>query len=131
LSNLETLRRGQEAFARGDVLSQIDAISEDVDWGTTGTFPGTDVSYRGIAGMEEWMRSLLSAWETFRIEVEEILHEADDVLVVTEHLEARGLESGIEVEMRAYSTYWFEDGKIVRRRAFVDPEGALAAAGAA
>ncbi|HET8975115.1 MAG TPA: hypothetical protein VFN15_00690 [Solirubrobacterales bacterium] len=53
------------------------------------------------------------------------------MLVVTEHLEARGLESGIEVEMRAYSTYWFEDGKIVRRRAFVDPEGALAAAGAA
>jgi ketosteroid isomerase-like protein len=128
-SNLETLRRGYSAFARGDPSGLADLVSEEVDWGTTGTFPGTAPSYQGIGAMEEWMGAILSAWEKFEIQVEEVLYERGDVLVVTEHFEARGLESGVEVDMRTYSAYWFEGGKIVKRRASVEREAALEAAG--
>jgi ketosteroid isomerase-like protein len=51
------------------------------------------------------------------------------VVVVTELLRGRGRESGAEVEMRVFSAYWFENGKIRRREAFTEREAALRAAG--
>ena len=66
-TKLQKLRRGQAAFARGDTLAASDVIAEDVDWGTTGTFPGTEVFYRGIEDLGEWMEDLLSAWDKLTI----------------------------------------------------------------
>ena len=130
-TKLQKLRRGQAAFARGDNQAASDVIAEDVDWGTTGTFPGTEVFYRGIEDLGEWMEDLLSAWDKLTIDVAEVLHDGDDVLVVVEHLTARGLGSGAEVEMKVHAVYWFAEGKVFKRRAFTEAEPALAAADAA
>jgi ketosteroid isomerase-like protein len=126
--NLEKLRRGQEGFSRGDLSAAKQVVAEDVDWGTTGTFPGIKAAYRGWEGMERWMEAVRSAWAWFEVSLGEVVRDTGDVLVVVERLRGQGRESGAEVEMKAFSVYWFEHGKIIRRRAFTEKAEALKAA---
>ena len=131
--NLATLRRGYEVFTRGDplVLAEVarELATPDIEWGATGTFPGVEGRYQGPEAMQDWMETIRSAWEEFEVTLDEVLHEGGDVVVVTERLRGRGRGSGAEVEMRIFSTYWFEGGKIRRRDAFIERQEALEAAG--
>ena len=131
--NLETLMRGYEGFNRGDISGAREftreAATPDLEWGATGTFPGVDAVYRGPGALEEWMKVIRSEWQEFEVTLDEVLHDGDDVLVVTELLRGRGRESGVEVEMRVFSAYWFENGKVRRRAAFTERKEALEAAG--
>ena len=130
---LATLRRGYDAYNRGDpsVMLKIaeDLATPDVEWGATGAFPGVGSIYRGPQAMQEWMEVIRSEWERFEVSLNEVLHDGDEILVVDELLRGRGRGSGVEVEMHVFSVYWFEGRKIRRRAAFTDREGALEAAG--
>jgi ketosteroid isomerase-like protein len=127
--NVEKIRRGHEGFTRGDLSPLQDVIADGVDWGTTAGFPGLDESYLGPEALERWMEAVRSAWETFEVSIDEVVRDADDVLVLKERLWGRGRGSGAEAEMRIISVYWFDSGRIVRRRVFESQEEALEAAG--
>jgi ketosteroid isomerase-like protein len=130
--NIETLKRGYEAFNRGDTSVVVELGREiatpDVEWGATGAFPGVEGMYRGPEAMQRWMEVIRSEWKDFEVTLDEILYDSGDVLAVTERLRGRGRESGAEVEMRVFSAYWFQQGKLRRRAAFTEPEEALEAA---
>jgi ketosteroid isomerase-like protein len=127
--HVERIRRGQEEFSRGDLDELLSFVSDDVDWGTTGQFPGLERSYRGPDALVRWMETVRSAWESFEVSVQDVIHEADDVVVLSERLWGRGRESGAEVEMRIFAVYWFEAEKVTRRRVFDNRADALEAAG--
>ena len=131
--NLATLRRGYEVFTRGDPSVLVGLAREiatpDIEWGVTGTFPGVEGRYQGPEALQEWMEAIRSAWAEFEVTLDEVLHDGSDVVVVTERLRGRGRGSGVEVEMRVFSAYWFERGKIRRREAFTERDEALEAAG--
>ena len=130
---LEILRRGHEAFSQGDKSAFESLAAEysrpDVEWGATGAFPGVDAVYRGPDAIQEWHDVVRSVWEEFEVSLDEVLHDGGDVVVVAELLRGRGRGSGVEVEMRVFSAYWFEDGKVRRREAFTKPSEALEVAG--
>jgi ketosteroid isomerase-like protein len=130
---LATLRRGYEGFTRGDTAAMLELAREigtpDIEWGATGAFPGVEGAYRGPEAIKDWMDVIRSAWERFEVSLDEVLYNGDDVVVVTELLRGRGRESGVDVEMRVFSAYWFEHGKIKRRAAFTERKAALEAAG--
>jgi ketosteroid isomerase-like protein len=130
--NVRTLMRGYEVFNRGDTPAISELAREigtpDVEWGAVGAFPGVEGLYRGPEAIAEWMDVIRSEWEEFEVMLDEVLRDEDDVLVVAELLRGRGRESGAEVEMRIFSTYWFENGKIRRRAAFTERTAALEAA---
>jgi ketosteroid isomerase-like protein len=126
---LRKIRVGHEGFNQGDLSEAKANLVDDVEWGTTGTWPGLDGTYRGPDALDEWMRTLRSEWETFAVSLGEVIRDEGDVMVVSELLSGRGRESGIDVEMRVFSVYRAEGGKIVKRRSFRTPEDALADAG--
>lgn len=126
---LETLRRGYEAFSQGDMSAAIGLATRDVEWGATGAFPGIEGLYRGPEVIQEWAKAVHSDWENFEVSLEEVLHDGDDLLVVTERLRGRDRDSKDDVEMRIYAAYWFEGEKVRRRAASTSRKAALKAAG--
>jgi ketosteroid isomerase-like protein len=88
--NIETLKRGYEAFNRGDTSVLVELAREiatpDVEWGVTGAFPGVEGMYRGPEAMQRWMEVIRSEWKDFEVTLDEILYDSGDVLAVTERL---------------------------------------------
>jgi hypothetical protein len=126
--HLDTLRRGHEAFNRGEIEAARGVFAEGVDWGTTGLWPGMETSYHGLDGLQRWADAVRSEWERFEVSIDEVLSDRSDVLVVVERLRGRGLGSGAEAEMSVYVVYWFDDeGRLSKRRAFSRRDDALAA----
>jgi ketosteroid isomerase-like protein len=126
---LANLRRGHEAFNRGDLSVMIDVTTPDVEWGATGSFPGVASRYQGPDAIQEWANLIRSEWAQFEVVLAEVLHDGDDVVVVAERLRGCGRGSGAEVEMCVYAAYFFDQGKISRRAAFMERDAALEAAG--
>lgn len=125
--HVDTIQIGYDGFNRADLTDARQILSEDVEWRTTGSFPGIEGVYRGPAALDEWMESLRAEWREFNVSLAEVLEEREDVIVVDELLRGRGRESGAEVEMHTYAVYRFNsDGKMTLREAFTTAEEALA-----
>jgi ketosteroid isomerase-like protein len=123
---LDKIKIGHEGFNLGDLSEAKKNIADDVEWSTTGIWPGLDGTYRGPEAMDDWMRILQAEWSSFQVSLDEVIQDAGNAIVVAERLSGRGRESGIEVEMQVFSVYWSEGGKIVKRRSFRTREEALA-----
>jgi ketosteroid isomerase-like protein len=123
------LRRGHDAFSRGDISVVINLVTPDVEWGATGIFPGLEGTYRGRDSIQDWANTIRTEWEGFEVALDEIVRDQDDVLVACELLRGRGRSSHADVEMRIFSVYWFEEGKIRKRQPFTERHAALEAAG--
>jgi ketosteroid isomerase-like protein len=124
---IELVLIGHEGFNRGDLSEAKAKVSDDVEWGTTGSWPGLDETYRGPDALDKWMETLHSEWSSFRVTLDEVVEDAGDAVLLVERLSGRGRESGIEVEMPVFSVYWGEGGRIVRRSSFRTRDEALAA----
>ena len=100
----EPARRG-EAFA---------FFHPDIEWDTRALPDGAVV--RGHAGVRDFWRSWLDAWESIRFEYTNWREEGDDVVVTLIHL-ARGRASGVPTQFGPYLQRWtVRDGLIVRMR---------------
>ena len=95
---LETLRRGYEAFSRGDMSAVAGLATRDVEWGTTGAFPGIDGLYRGPEVIQQWADAIHSDWGDVEVGLDEVLHDGGDVVVVAERLRGRDRARGDDVE---------------------------------
>lgn len=126
---LEVVRRGQEAFSRGDTAAVRETVTEDVEWGTTAAFPGIQPLYRGADELERWVGSIREAWARFEVSIDEVLYEGDEAAVIVERLAGSGRGSGADAEMSAFAVYWVRDGRVARRAAFLEKSEALEAAG--
>ena len=83
----------------------------------------------GMAGMVEYSRAFLSAWEDVRAAVEEYRELDDERVLVLVQASARGKASGLEVaQMRTTHATLFHvrDGKVTRLVLYWDRDRALA-----
>lgn len=106
---LATLRRGYEAFNRGDTSVILEVAREvatpDMEWGATGAFPGVEGMYRGPEAMQEWMEVIRSAWEEFEVSLDEdhvirlaergLLYE-EEIAALAERRAWRHIDTGVE-----------------------------------
>ncbi len=125
---LELLRLAHDAFSRGDKAAVLDLTDPDVEWGTSGQFPGIDTLYRGHEGVARWMDDLREAWETFQVGVDDVIFDAGEHCGVVERIHGRGRTSGVDVELRFCSGYELRDGKFVRRTVYADRDALASAA---
>jgi ketosteroid isomerase-like protein len=126
--NVEMARALHDAFNRGDT-DVINRLHADLEWEEdTAAFPGIEPLYRGPQGFAEWSRFISESWEEFRATPSELIDAGDDVVIATE-VEARGAGSGMDVNMRVHQVWTFREGKLTRRRYFLNRDDDLEAAG--
>jgi ketosteroid isomerase-like protein len=127
--NVERLREAFDAFLAGEPSWGQDLLHPDVEWDATNSVI-FDISrvYHGPAGVREFWREWLGAWETVEFEYE--LVEAGDHVVALIDQRMRGRSTGIEVPFGKYAhLYTLRDGLIVHFKLYESQAEALEAAG--
>jgi uncharacterized protein len=120
---IELVRRGYEAWNRGDITAVTALAHRDFEW----TNPPEIVGAHGGTGRDEfarYLRSISEVWDDFRCEPEEFRRVGDLLLVVVRE-GGRGKLSGAPVEHRLVHVWTFRDGKAVRLEGFVHTRDAL------
>jgi ketosteroid isomerase-like protein len=125
--NLDLARQVMEALGQRDPDALIALADPEVEWHSFFALSAKGV-YRGHDGTQDYMRDLDDAFEAVYAEVDNTLA-VGDVTVLVGRIRYRGRGSGVESESPAGWMLKFRDRKLVRFRAFRDPEGALETVG--
>ena len=83
-------------------------------------------SFRGVAGLQQSVRSMLGAWEEFSIEGEEYRELDHERVLVLAVVSGRGKTSALKVGTKGASVCHVRDGKLTRLIIYYDRERALA-----
>ncbi len=126
--NGEVVRRAYDAWNRDDFDSARAILHPNVEWQSSGVFPGFEPLYRGHDGVRDWWEALKAPWQWFVVHVERTVDAENTVLVAT-RFEAVGKDSGVKVDMPFANVWWLEDGLVVRFAAYSSWEQALEAVG--
>jgi len=84
--------------------------------------------YVGVEGFRQLWLDWLEPWESYRIDVEELI-DAGDMVICMIRDRGRRSDVGAEVEVVGSSVWEIRDGRIVRVAFYTDREAALEAAG--
>jgi ketosteroid isomerase-like protein len=85
-------------------------------------------TFRGIAGALAFVTEVRETFEDYTTEIEEIVDAGDQVLVVARQ-SGRGAESGLHMRWHVHVVWTFDNGNVVRGRAFSSRAYALEAVG--
>ena len=128
--NVDVLRQGYDALARGDLTAALapldpDVRVEDHEWSLA-----SPITRRGREGFVEILTTVNEGFEDVSYTPEEFMEAGDRVLVKARRM-GRGSVSGVRVEEQQFHVFDFAEGRIVRFRSFLRREKALEAAGLA
>ena len=130
--NEATARSALAAFSRGDLDACLATLAPDVEWHIAFRIPDLppDVTVlHGHDSVRELWKAFRSAWDELTVEIEEVLHDADDVLVARARFHGRGAGSGIEIDRMMFYVLDLDEGLLTTIRPFDDLEEARRAAG--
>jgi ketosteroid isomerase-like protein len=125
--NVESARRGIDAWNRGDLDEWLAGFAADGELHTTGRFADRGV-YRGRAGLERY-------WAEIREDIEELSLSVSDMRAIGDRVffaaTGRGLGklSKVPIEQPIWFVTTLRDGLAVRVETYVDHTEALEAAG--
>ena len=125
--NVEIVRRGYDAFNRGDSEGMVTDFAPDFEYIPTGTIPGVRGVFRGPGGWIEFAEWLRSGFESPRAEIK--LTDAGDQVLAEVTLRGRGKQSGVETSWDIWQLWTVRDGAFVRGQGFTSREAALEAVG--
>jgi ketosteroid isomerase-like protein len=124
--NVEVVRRGYEAYSRGDVAAmladldpQMRTYREEPDGAT---FHGPDGFLQAVA---EWVED----FDEFVATAEELIDANDHQVIVRVHQTATGAQSGATIEGDFWFVHTLNDSKVTRLDMLTTKEKALEAAG--
>jgi hypothetical protein len=122
--NADLIRPIYEQWGRGNWRPRFDVYHPHMEWGWSDEFPGLAGVYDDRRDPNPRLRSWLSAWEHWRVEVDEYLELGDHVVVLAGY-HGRGKGSGVEVHQQGAHVFELRDGKVVRLEIFADREKAI------
>jgi uncharacterized protein len=125
--NVEFVRRGWEAYERGDLSTALATLSPDL---ITYVAPPIPVAgtYHGPEGLLQLTLDWAEGFDELVVTAEEYIDAGDQVVVRVRH-RASGAESGVPVETDIWYVFTIRAGKTVRADVFNDRNEALEAAG--
>ena len=124
--NIEAVGRLYEAFSTGDFARALEQAEPDFEW----VPPERDIQgpAQGRDELQRLLRNQEEAYEQFRIEAEELTDHGDQVVAFI-RIRGRGRSSGVEFDIRAATVWTFDEGRLVRGKAYPNRDEALEAAG--
>jgi ketosteroid isomerase-like protein len=102
-------------------------LDENVEFWTSGVFPGLDPVYRGHAGMRKFWEDFRSPWRSLTIVMDQF-HEEGEQIVALYRFEAVGRD-GVAVRRQGANVITFRDDEAVRIDAHGEWKTALEAVG--
>ena len=129
--NVETVRRGVEAWNADDFDAYLAFLDPEVEWHPSiePALEGGETTYRGLDGARKvWDDYRGGAWERLTIRIQEIRDLGESVLVLS-HIDLTARTTGIEFTEEVGSLMTFRGGKVLRSQDFLSHADALEAAG--
>ena len=126
--NVETMRRGVDAFDRRDKAAWLATFAPDAVMVPAREWP-ENAPIRGAEAIWDFYVEVNAAWEEDPYELGEIIEARDDTVVANARREARGKASGAGVTFSYWLVLTFRHGKTIRIEWFANRAGALGAAG--
>ena len=127
--NVEIVRRGYEAFDRGDIQTVLSLMDPEIEARVDPSLPDWE-PYYGREALMSFLQAWLEPWETYRIEIDDLIDVGERVLVVVREF-GRRKDTEFELEQRSYHVWTLKNGKVVRHDSFFERSDALEAAGLA
>jgi ketosteroid isomerase-like protein len=126
--SLTVVQSAFDAWNRGDMDAFAAHASEDVAWlEVSGRPEGAPTERHGRERMRQSLGSLFDAFDSYRLELEQLDEVGDRVVAVVREV-ARGRASGLEIDSVWGYVITVRDGLMVRIEAYRDAAMALEAA---
>ena len=125
--NVEAVRGSLEGWIQLNIDAWIGSPHPDIEFQTSGVYPGVDPTYRGIAGLRRFWTTFREPWESLQIHIDQVLDLGDEVLVLGT-FEGRARD-GMTVEREVAWIFRFVDGLVARTEGYAAWKEALEAAG--
>ena len=126
--NVETVRTAFDALSRGDIEAFVALHHPEGQIHELPEMPDHKV-YRGHDEIRQWVEAGLQIFPGVQWTLEEVLHDADDQVVVRTGFRGQGGGSGVPVDQTVFHLIEFDDGLVVRAKAWFDRDQALEAVG--
>ena len=110
--NVEIVRRSLERWNEGDLEGFIATVDPEIEWRTSGLYPGIDPAYHGHEGFRKFWRDFHEIWETLSMEMRDVLAEGDRV-AFSFHFDAIGRD-GVRTGRDQASVGSLRDGLLYR-----------------
>lgn len=125
--NVEIIKRGMDAFNRGDLDAVLEQVSPEIEFksyllGMEGEFP------KGHAGIRWWWDRIRETFPDLRYEIQETRDLGETVIVKFRNT-GSGATSGAPIELTLWSVFSLRDGKVIGWESFRTEAEALDAAG--
>jgi len=125
--NMDYVRSSLEGWNRGDIDAWLGSPHPDIEFRTSGLYPGIDSIYRGVAGLRRFWNTFREPWESLQIRIDQAREVGDEVVVLgTFEGHAR---DGMSVKREVGWIFRFVDGLCVQVEGYATWKKALEAAG--
>ena len=126
-TDLIPLFRDEETFTR---MREASSLLFTDDFQSDFAFPGQTRTYLGLEGLRKNWLDWLEPWETYRVDIDELIDVGERVVVLDrDHGRREGVDE--EIELIGATVLTFREGKVARWEFYADRTEALAAAGLA
>jgi ketosteroid isomerase-like protein len=128
--NVESFKRGTEAYNRRDVDELLKTLDPEVEWHSALLIPfgGAATVSRGHDGVLELLDEVDEALAEIHLDYSEI-RDLGDRIVGIGRIRTRGKQSGAVTEMAFGTVTDMKNGRAIRIWTYLDPQEALEAAG--
>ena len=125
--NLDVIRRGYEAFARGDINALLESFDEQINWVTPGPRELATSGHRtGRQAVAQFFATVNDVFEIQRFEPREFLAQGDRVVVLGSET-ARVRATGKVIELDWVHVFAMRNRKVIAFQEFFDTAAVVAA----
>lgn len=127
--NVEIVRRGADAWIRGDVGAVVRTWDPEIVLDMSHFRDWPEAEYHGIERVERFVNEWLDMWDDYEVGVEDVIAAPDGRVVSFYWHRGKGRGSGLLMEFRGALVTTLRDGKVTRVAYYDDRAAALEAVG--